>query len=206
MTSNTVAYHNAMTNRINAENQNWYNTQSIVETKRANAAREAETHRSNTASEKETNRSNLAREKETNRSNLANEKIKSGTLSETIRSNKRAEAQKDVSLVQEGRKYSESVRHNRATETENSTHNRATEANERYRNVEGTRHNAAMEELGGLELLETATRNDWEKALKEMDILIKQQQTRINETDMRQKPWLTLLNGLARALGGIARG
>lgn len=50
----------------------------------------------------ETVRANQAREQELNRSNVANERVRSDTLTETIRHNRKGEAQKTVDQVISG--------------------------------------------------------------------------------------------------------
>lgn len=96
MTRNQIEYRSILeTERANKAKES--------ENERSNLAKEAETHRSNVANETETNRSNVARETETHRSNVVKEK-------ETNRSNK---AKENLGLLN----YSEAVRHNKTRNT-----------------------------------------------------------------------------------------
>lgn len=114
----------------------------LLETQRANQAREAENRRSNIARETETRRSNMAREDETHRSNVTVE-------GETHRSNVARETENTRSAVaREG----ENIRSALAREKENERTNKANEAiaigraaTEAARLVEQIRHDKAME-------------------------------------------------------------
>lgn len=114
-----------------------------------------ENERSNLAREKETNRSNLAKEQETHRYNVV-------YLDEVSRHNKAMEGAQYAQVSLGYAQLGEATRHNQAMEKETERSNRAqiTESarssmerayNERERNKEAARHNAAMEAQASLD-------------------------------------------------------
>lgn len=129
MTSNQLQYwRNVETNRNNVAVE--------TETHRSNLAREVETNRSNLARESETNRHNVATEHETNRHNVQTEKLGWEQLrtnqyqfAKTFVQNK-INAQRDYNI--RAGQLNETIRMNKARETENTRHNMASEQLSKY--------------------------------------------------------------------------
>lgn len=149
MTANQIAYWQLVeTRRANAARE--------VETNRANVAKESEQHRANVASETETSRAHKATEAENLRSHLATESLTTRDLIERNRHN----------LVTEA----ESERSNRAREEETLRSNLAGEALKQQSNllqkqsiVETATHNRELEALQGQANLIASTKAESEK-------------------------------------------
>lgn len=140
----------------------------LVETRRANAARESETNRANVAKETEQQRSNLANETENIRSHKAAE-------AENLRSHLATESLTTRDLVERNR-------HNLVTEAESERSNRTREEEALRSNLasEKLKHEANLLQKDSIR--ETATHNREMEALQEQSNLISQ--TRVsNEND-----------------------
>lgn len=130
----------------------------LVETRRANAAREVETNRANVAKENEQHRSNVASEAEAVRSHLAAE-------AENIRSHQATESLTTRDLIERNR-------HNLVTEVEAERSNRAREEETLRANLAGETLKQQANLLQKASIAETASHNRELEALQAESNLI----------------------------------